>query len=261
MIWCDYTLPNILTWANKVYCDNKEIIAFNINDTLVFGLPIMDDLVDTIKIINEKYNYPIFYAAEGQQLSTFLQYFGDQYILEEKPEYFDYVYRQENLASLKGKKLSAKRNHISAFSRLFDWRFEEISKNNIQAVLECADQWYSNKNLDKVLMREKEVLPILLNNPEKYNVSGGAIIVNNKVVAYTYGAPINDKVFDICCEKALPDYSKAYAVINNEFAKQLTDFEYINREDDLGIEGLRKAKMSYHPEFKVKKYFLYYKGV
>ena len=153
-MWCDYTLPNILTWADSIHLDDYNIIAFNINNTLVFGLP-MEDLPERIDKINEKYNHPIFYAAEGQQLSDFLKIFGDQYFLEEKPEYFDYIYKQANLASLTGKKYSAKRNHISAFSRLFDWHYEAISKNNIKDVLECAEQWYSNKDYDKILMREK----------------------------------------------------------------------------------------------------------
>ena len=90
---------------------------------------------------------------------------------------------------------------------------------------------------------------------ELLKVKGGAIIIEDSVVAFTLGSPINNDVFDIHIEKALKDYAEAYTVINNEFAKRLIDYKYLNREDDMGLEGLRKAKLSYKPEIILNKYY------
>ena len=104
------------------------------------------------------------------------------------------------------------------------------------------------------MLCEKRGIGLMLDNAERLGIRGGAIYVNSMAVAFTLGSAVNDSVFDTHIEKALPEYAAAYTVINNEFAKTLADFKYINREDDLGLEGLRKAKLSYKPGILLKKY-------
>ena len=98
----------------------------------------------------------------------------------------------------------------------------------------------------------------MFQNLETLELLGGAIFVDDKVVAFTLGSKISDEIFDIHIEKALKDYAEAYTVINQQFAKnELSEYKYINREDDLGIEGLRKAKLSLKPCMLLKKYLCY----
>ena len=115
--------------------------------------------------------------------------------------------------------------------------------------------------MDGTLSVDKDESKLLLSNMRELNLKGGAIFVDDKVVAYTIGTAVNNNVFDIMIEKALPEYATAYAVINREFAaNELSGYRFINREDDMGIDGLRKAKLSYKPVKILKKYVCSYKG-
>ena len=200
---------------------------------------------------------PSFWLQEGERLSEFQEKYSQQYIFRESRDAADYIYLQSDLANLSGKKYHSKRNHINAFSKKHNWHYEEITQNNIENVRLCAEKWYK-ENADKedsFLLCEKKGIGTMLDNMERLSLKGGAIIVDSNVVAFTLGSAINDTVFDIHIEKALKDFAEAYTVINREFAASLSDYKYINREDDMGLEGLRKAKLSYKPEIILKKYF------
>lgn len=94
-----------------------------------------------------------------------------------------------------------------------------------------------------------------LQHMEQLDIQGGVLYVDGKIVAFTFGAPINHETFDTCVEKANTEIEGAYAMINYEFANHIPEqYIYINREEDLGLEGLRRAKLSYHPEVLLEKY-------
>ena len=215
--------------------------------------------------IKRKYNikndlgkYPYFYAQEGARLDEFKRLFGNDYIFCEYRDAFDYIYSREDLATLKGKKYHSKRNHISAFSKQYNWKYEKVDSSNTDKVKECAKKWYEeNKDrFDDTMECEQKGLYMLLDNMRAFSARAGMITVYGNAVAFTVGTPLNENTFDIHIEKALKSYETAYTVINQQFAEnELRDFEYINREDDLGLAGLRKAKLSYKPQKLLKKYF------
>ena len=261
---CENSFVNLLVWQcayNNMMAlyDGQLFIKSGPANNQNFRLPVGGDLNKGIKIIEEYTGEkePSFWIQEGENFSLLNDYFKEKYDFIQKIDASDYIYLTDNLATLSGKKYHSKRNHINSFNKKFHWRYEEINENNIEKVKICAEKWYA-ENIDKsdsYLLCEKNGVETILNNMELLKVKGGAIIIEDKVVAFTLGSAINSQVFDVHIEKALKDYAEAYTVINNEFAKRLTEYKYLNREDDMGLEGLRKAKLSYKPEILLKKYY------
>ncbi len=260
---CENSFVNLLVWQsaynNMMAIDEAQLfIKSGFADRQSFRLPKGGDLDKGISKIEEycKDKKPIFWIQQGENFSKLSDEFKEKYEMTEYRDASDYIYLREKLATLSGKKYHSKRNHINAFSKKFGWHYDDITAENIDAVKECADKWY-NENTDKrdkFLDCERKGVNLILDNMERLGVIGGAVFIDSKAVAFTLGSPISSEVFDVHIEKAISDYAEAYTVINNEFAKRLTDYKYLNREDDMGLEGLRKAKLSYKPEIILKKY-------
>lgn len=261
---CENTFINLLIWQdiylNRYCIKNNTLYIKSGQNRDVFRLPIGGELSSGIERLTDFLGgkEPAFWAQEGPLLDKFRKLYSDKYIFVENRDAFDYIYRRTALAELSGKKYHSKRNHISAFSKKYDWRYEPITPQNTAAVLRCAELWYgeNSERLDKYLLNEKKGIELILSNMKALKAIGGAIFVGDRVVAFTIGSPINESVFDIHIEKALSDFSEGYTVINREFARRLPDeIVYINREDDIGLDGLRRAKLSYKPEILLKKYY------
>lgn len=260
---CENTFLNLLLWqdeygATALFCDNNFLVKSSYLGEDIYAIP-FGDIKEGMDIILEKTGgkYPVFRAPEGERLETFKKLYGDKYDIKELDGEVDYIYLREDLAELKGKKYHSKRNHISSFSKQFDFTYEEITKDNLSDVKKCADRWYKEHadRFTEELYAEKDGVDMLINNFETLGIKGGAIRVSEDIIAFTFASLINDTTVDTHIEKALYDYQTAYSVINNQFAKHLSlDIKYINREDDLGLEGLRKAKLSYHPSIMLKKF-------
>lgn len=270
LLTCEGVPSTLLLWEpfyNQSFAikDNSLFVRFETEkNNCFFLLPFSEDFEKSLNLL-EAYakanNIPLCLLAEqGERLEAFRLIFGDRYNITEIREDFEYIYSAELLKTLPGKKLHSKRNHISAFSRKYSWSYEALEKSNLDEVFKMADIWAESmeteEERDSVLSESaamKRVLPFM----DSLEISGGVLRVDGEVVAFCFGAPINDRVFDVQVEKALPEFREAYSVINREFVAHLPQqFIYINREDDMGIEGLRKAKLSYKPEILLKKYFI-----
>lgn len=176
----------------------------------------------------------------------------------------DYIYRMEDLAGLAGKKYSKKRNHIKQFkTKRPGWRFEPLTSANLQDARLVEEKWLeeflAHDAAGDDLKIEKEIIFFALENFERFEkvcgMAGGLLYVDDKPVAFCVASLLSAAVTDVHFEKCLFEYARdgGYAVINNEFSKTVKT-EFINREEDLGIEGLRKAKLSYYPEEILEKY-------
>ena len=175
--------------------------------------------------------------------------FPGRFIFTREPDNQDYIYYTDDLAALAGKKFHAKRNHISKFYRTYgdDAHFAPLCLDNLADAMRVVAQGCEENGITPQEHAEYAVLQRAFADFDYLNMRGGLLYIGDKPVAMTMGTEISSRCFDVMFEKALRAYEGAYAVINNEFAKTLTAYRYINREEDLGKEGLRKAKLSYHP--------------
>lgn len=183
------------------------------------------------------------------------------------PESGDYIYLTEKLANLTGKKCSRKRNHIHQFeSKYPDFSFEPLTLQNLDAAKEVEEKWFA-ENSDFAsengtlsdLEFEKKIIFSVFENFDFFSktcgATGGILFIEGQPVAFCFASLLSQKITDIHFEKCISPYARdgGYAVINKEFAKTVQT-EFINREEDLGIEGLRKAKLSYYPEMVLEKF-------
>lgn len=167
----------------------------------------------------------------------------------------DYIYRNYDLCALPGKKYHGKRGHISKFDRLYPhWHFEIMNENNMSDAEKVAVSWCEARNINPRDNDEFAAMSEVFENYRLLRMHGGVLYADSAPVAMTMGSLINRSTFDVIFEKALTDYEGSYAKINNEFAKTLVGFEFINREEDMGIDSLRKAKLSYHPVVVLKRF-------
>lgn len=171
----------------------------------------------------------------------------------------DYVYLSQDLIELKGKNFRQKRNHINKFMKSYPFEYEEMSDSNLQECLKTELKWISDRDGGKSVLEEKQAIGEIINNFHKLNIIGGVIRINGIVQAFSIGEKLNPDMAVIHIEKANTEYDGSFTIINQTFAsKAWSDVTYINREEDMGIAGLRKAKLSYNPVKMVKKYTGFY---
>lgn len=171
----------------------------------------------------------------------------------------DYIYLRSELASLSGKAFHKKKNHFSKFVRTYpDYKYYEIGACNIYDAQKVADAWYYEhlQAEDASQLAEYKAIKEALENFEELGLIGGIIYVNDSPCAMTIASKINENTVDVHFEKAVGEYALngGYAAINKLFSEKLDGVTWLNREEDIGIEGLRKAKLSYRPKIMLKKY-------
>ncbi len=162
----------------------------------------------------------------------------------------NYIYDIESLISLSGKKLHKKRNHVNKFKSLYDYVYEPVTDENATECLYFVAKWYREKeDVDRSILEfEKKATRDSILYHKELGIKAGIIKVDNKVIAFSAGEQVSDDTVVINIEKADINYQGVYATINNEFLKnEWSHLKYVNREEDMGIEGLRKSKLSYYP--------------
>ncbi len=177
--------------------------------------------------------------------------------LHPQREHFDYVYKSTQLAELKGWRLDGKRAFVRKFIQNYpNWQFVRFTRNHLQACEKLLDRWVADKQEVPGILEEQEATLLLLDYAEEFTIDGGVLLVDGEVVAFSFGEKLNETTFVTHCEKGDTSYVGVYQMINHQMAQHIIapSYLFVNREQDLGIEGLRKAKKSYAPLKMIKKY-------
>lgn len=200
----------------------------------------------------------IFHCVLSEHKALLETMYSGRFEFMELSDYYDYVYSAESLITLAGKKLHSKRNHINRFmSNCPDWSYEPITRENMPEIMLMNEKWCEINGCreDKSLANEACSVRNALGDFFELGVDGGLIRTGGEVVAFSIGERLNHDTYLVHIEKAFGGIQGSYTIINQQFAEHnCGDYLYIDREDDSGNEGLRKAKQSYRPVFQVEKY-------
>ena len=265
---CDLSFSNLCSWrflydTQFAVVDNFLVFKFWAGEQLAYMMPVgtgdlkavLWELIEDASKENQHFCMLGVCSNMRADLEAILP---EQFTFTEDRDYADYIYLRSDLSTLKGKKFQAKRNHINRFRNTYpDYEYTPITPDRIQECLDLEAEWCKVNNCDQQegTGNERRALIYALHNFETLGLTGGILHVNGKIVAFTFGMPINHETFGVHVEKADTSIEGAYAMINYEFANRIPEqYIYINREEDLGIEGLRKAKLSYQPATILEKY-------
>lgn len=181
----------------------------------------------------------------------------EEFRVEPDRDNWDYVYRVEDLVQLSGNRYHRKRNHMEQFTGRHEFTYRPLTRELVPACRELQDRWCDEKHCDLVatLRAEGRAVKEVLENVEQLGVTGGCIEVDGKIEAFTLGELLNPETVVIHIEKANAAFHGLYQVINQQFLeKQWPEVRYVNREQDMGVSGLRNAKQSYYPDHMVEKF-------
>ena len=266
---CDGAFANYFAWRDNFkisWCIEKNFLiirATRYGDN--FYLPPMggkdEDLLDVLnQILDENDGYLCMHGVVEEDRDRILKVMPDIEFVDDREDW-DYIYLREKLATLSGRKLHGQKNHYNAFCKAHpDFVYEEMNETNLHECLALGDAWCDAKLAeDPTIEEERIALHNCLANFKALGLRGGLLRFDGKVQAFSYGSKINSDTAVLHVEKAVQGVRGLYIAMTKEFAAHAwDDVIYLNREEDIGIPGLRKAKEELHPEFMLIKYNCHY---
>ena len=272
---CDYNFTNLFVWSRAYHQEIARVDDFLVTHVCGrMGCSFMfpaggGDLASVIRKLEEEAagrGEPLrLVCLTPRQMAELEEFFPGQFTFTADRDGYDYLYEIDRLADLGGKRLHAKRNHINRFMENNpSWTYEEITPESLGECLAMDKEWYRRSLAREGEAEERDLgdegvaLRQAMEHYQALGLEGGLIRVYGEVVAFTMGALLNSDTYDVHFEKAYGELQGAYAMINREFARWVRgrhpNVRYLNREDDMGVEGLRKAKESYYPDQMVEKH-------
>lgn len=258
-VWCDYYKIKICKTDDTLYFEGRYG-----EDSIMFFVPLtkgdfqkaMQQLEEYVKTQDKPYK---LYKVSKAQKTYFEKEMPGKFEFVENRNSFDYIYNSEDLMNLVGKKYSSKRNHINKFLTQYEgeWIYENMNvKEHFDEIMQFQVEWCKNhgdedcENLPETLAIKKTLTYF-----DELGCAGGILRVRGKIAAVTIGKKTSDKLFSVMFEKGDIFVNGCYPMINQQFAQNnFSGIPFVNREEDMGIEGLRKSKQSYYPAELTLKY-------
>lgn len=265
----EYSFVTTYIWSNinkvNLYENDKfKVLIIDNKDESITLIPLAyyKDYSSCIKLALQNIDInninEIKYISEDTK-DAFIEYFGDEFDLEEDRDSFDYIYDADGMRTLVGRKNSKKRNHLNYFLKEYENRYEykSLGRDDFYDCLKLSEKWQSDKGATADTIYEYEVINKIFDDYDflSEHIKVGGVYVDGVLKAFSVGSLINRDTALIHIEKADSEIRGLYPFIMQQFLlNEFPDIKYVNREDDMGLDNIRKSKLSYHPCCFAKKY-------
>ena len=266
----DYNFGNVYIWDKhyrQLICrfEGRMLTKLRYEGRPAFVFPIgsgpLRPAVEALRAFAADRGYPLCVRGVTEKHRAMLEAeYPGRFRYKEDARCADYIYRAEKLASYSGKALHSKKNHCNRFEAENDWRFVPLTRERIPGCLDMLDIWTEDNflRLDESVAYEHDAIIRAFAAFERLGLEGGVLYSGERIVGFTLGEMASPDCFDVHFEKADIGLNGAYPMVCRELTRMLMRNHpaliYINREDDMGFESLRRSKLSYKPEYLLKKY-------
>lgn len=269
----DYSFTNIFAWgesfmARQAMVEGCLIISTNVSGKNHYSFPLaaksevqLRSAIDALKFhcisFGEEF---ILHSIPANKAELLESLFPNRFEISPVRDLFDYIYSADKLINLSGKKLHSKRNFINRFTAEHKWQLVPITEDNISLWADLDGKWVAehDENMYDTMLDEARALRIAMSHFTELHLDGAYLYIDDIPSAFTVGERLGRDTYVVHFEKADASIAGAYPMINREFVRMIKqnypEIKFINREDDMGLDNLRTAKLSYHPEFLEEKY-------
>ena len=267
---CEFSFANLYLWGRQsiAFIHGQALLFSQFNRRSVYPYPVgagdKRAALDAIIADSRERGIPCRITGLSECARELIEKeYPEKFRFHSDEDSFDYVYDINDLAELRGRAYQSKRNHINRFKEARpSYKVEPISEENVDSVRKMLAEWYAERlaeDPDADYKMEEIALEKALRDYGKLGLEGLLISDGERVLAFTIASRMCEDTFDVHFEKAVSDVQGAYTVINRELAlyirEKYPEVKFLDREEDMGLEGLRRAKQSYHPHHLVKKYW------
>ena len=262
----EYSFANLLFWGEQyvAVADGTPLFFSRFGSWSSYLFPLSGSLTELVELLRSdarQRGIPlVLFGLSAEETARLETVFPGQFTFRPERDSFDYVYDIERLTELRGKKLQAKRNHCNRFEAGFpEWRVLPLTRELLPRCRAFTEAWYrSHYTHNQDFSGERRAISTAFDHFDELHMEGIALETSEGVVAFSMGNRIREDTFDVNFEKARADINGAYPMVNREFARCIHEkypqIRFLNREDDMGIAGLRQAKESYFPDILLEKF-------